>query len=83
MLCASDTQEGQDACSGDSGGPLFTRLPADGGHDLFTLVGTVSWGYGCAMKEYPGVCGGLSPKSCNADDGKIRDYALESLTGGT
>eukprot|EP00984_Skeletonema_dohrnii_P008528 scaffold3150_cov109-Skeletonema_dohrnii-CCMP3373.AAC.1 len=83
MLCASDTQEGQDACSGDSGGPLFTRLPADGGHDLFTLVGTVSWGYGCAMKEYPGVCGGLSPKSCTPDGKKIRDYALESLTGGT
>eukprot|EP00985_Skeletonema_marinoi_P029521 scaffold28093_cov140-Skeletonema_marinoi.AAC.1 len=96
MICASDTQEEQDACSGDSGGPLFTRLPADG-HNLFTLVGTVSWGYGCAMKEYPGVysrvaantdwidekvCGDLSPKSCTAD-GKIRDYALESLTGGT
>eukprot|EP00984_Skeletonema_dohrnii_P005122 scaffold1805_cov133-Skeletonema_dohrnii-CCMP3373.AAC.2 len=98
MLCASDTEEEQDACQGDSGGPLFTRLPA-GGHDLFTLVGTTSWGYGCAMKEYPGVysrvaantawideevCGGegLSPKSCTPD-GKIRDFALESLTGGT
>eukprot|EP00984_Skeletonema_dohrnii_P027992 scaffold17811_cov138-Skeletonema_dohrnii-CCMP3373.AAC.1 len=96
MICASDTQEEQDACSGDSGGPLFTRLPADGGHDLFTLVGTVSWGYGCAMKEYPGVYSrvaantdwidekvcDLSAKSCTAD-GKIRDYALESLTGET
>ena len=95
MICASDTQEEQDACSGDSGGPLFTRLPADG-HNLFTLVGTVSWGYGCAMKEYPGVYSrvaantdwidekvcNLSPNSCTAD-GKIRDYALESLTGGT
>eukprot|EP00984_Skeletonema_dohrnii_P017931 scaffold8262_cov81-Skeletonema_dohrnii-CCMP3373.AAC.1 len=95
MICASDTREEQDACSGDSGGPLFTRLPADG-HSLFTLVGTVSWGYGCAMKEYPGVYSrvaantdwidekvcDLSPKSCTAD-GKIRDYALESLTGGT
>mmetsp|Transcript_6256 Transcript_6256/g.9702 ORF Transcript_6256/g.9702 Transcript_6256/m.9702 type:complete len:840 (+) Transcript_6256:96-2615(+) len=98
MLCASDTEQEQDACQGDSGGPLFTRLPA-GDYDLFTLVGTTSWGYGCAMKEYPGVysrvaantdwideqvCGGegLSPKSCNAD-GKIRDFALESLTRGT
>ena len=97
MICASDTREEQDACQGDSGGPLFTRMSAAGGHDLFTLVGTVSWGYGCAMKEYPGVysrvaantdwidekvCEDLSPKSCTAD-GKIRDYALESLTGGT
>ena len=88
----------QDACQGDSGGPLFTRLPAgDGEFYLYTLVGVVSWGYGCAEKEYPGVysrvaantewidgkvCGDLSPKSCTAD-GKIRDYALESLTGGT
>jgi len=88
----------QDGCQGDSGGPLFTRLPA-GDYDLFTLVGTTSWGYGCAMKEYPGVysrvaantdwideevCGGegLSPNSCTPD-GKIRDFALESLTGGT
>ena len=85
----------QDACQGDSGGPLFTRLPSgDGEHNLYTLVGTTSWGYGCAEKEYPGVysrvaantewidgkvCGDLSPKSCTAD-GKIRDYALESLT---
>mmetsp|Transcript_1360 Transcript_1360/g.2271 ORF Transcript_1360/g.2271 Transcript_1360/m.2271 type:complete len:864 (+) Transcript_1360:168-2759(+) len=95
MLCSSDTSEVEDACQGDSGGPLFTRLPAgDGEHYLFTLVGVVSWGYGCAEKEYPGVysrvaantewiddrvCGDLSPNSCTAD-GKIRDYALDSLT---
>eukprot|EP00985_Skeletonema_marinoi_P005302 scaffold2286_cov140-Skeletonema_marinoi.AAC.2 len=96
MICAADSTEEQDACQGDSDGALFTRLPAEG-HQLFTLVGVVSWGYGCALQEYPGVysrvavnagwidenvCGELSPKSCTSD-GKIRDYALEALAGGT
>jgi len=96
MICAADIVQRQDSCQGDSGGPLFTRLSVDG-FKLFTQVGVVSWGYGCASKTYPGVysrvaanadwideqvCGvnGLSPLSCTAD-GKIRDYALDSLTG--
>mmetsp|Transcript_11578 Transcript_11578/g.25015 ORF Transcript_11578/g.25015 Transcript_11578/m.25015 type:complete len:640 (-) Transcript_11578:329-2248(-) len=58
MLCAWDTVETQDACSGDSGGPLVTVLPLgdDGGDDeMLTQVGVVSWGLGCAHKNYPGV----------------------------
>ena len=96
MMCASDITENQDACQGDSGGPLFTRLPV-AGEQLFTLVGVTSWGFGCAEEEYPGVysrvavnvnwidntvCDDLSPLSC-ASDGKIRDFAVESLTGGS
>ncbi|XP_017476800.1 PREDICTED: trypsin delta/gamma-like [Rhagoletis zephyria] len=44
MLCAYTS--GKDACQGDSGGPLVS-----GG----VLVGGVSWGYGCAYPNYPGV----------------------------
>lgn len=44
MICAAESSK--DSCQGDSGGPLFSEGK---------LVGIVSWGYGCADPDYPGV----------------------------
>jgi len=44
MICAA--AEGKGTCQGDSGGPLVSGN---------VLVGIVSWGYGCADADYPGV----------------------------
>jgi len=51
MMCAADLDE--DSCQGDSGGPLY-----DKGNNL--LVGVVSWGEGCAERDFPGVYSRIS-----------------------
>merc|ERR1719312_1600491 len=57
MICAGVDAGGKDSCQGDSGGPLITSGSGDGetpGQN-FEHIGVVSWGYGCAVKGYPGV----------------------------
>lgn len=58
MICAvSTTDEGGDACRGDSGGPLMLYHP-DLGFVPY-VIGVVSWGVKCGP-EYPGVYARLS-----------------------
>ena len=48
MICASDPDK--DSCQGDSGGPMITK---EEGH--YIQIGVISWGYGCAEPDAPGV----------------------------
>ena len=58
MVCAGDSNGGEDSCQGDSGGPLI-MTNSDGEYEL---IGIVSWGYGCAEAQYPGVYSRIYPK---------------------
>lgn len=56
MVCAGDVVDGgEDSCQGDSGGPLVVDADPDPAVDARRLAGIVSFGIGCAEKDFPGV----------------------------
>ena len=72
VLCAGGP--GTDACNGDSGGPIFGT---DNVYGDDYLVGLVSWGYGCARAQLPGVYARISHFKqwiCDNSDGLYGCY---------
>jgi len=63
QMCAVGTTEGQDACNGDSGGPLIAKR---GGKAV--LVGIISFGDGCGQHLKPGVYARVAAFSQWIDD---------------
>ena len=50
IICAGFRDGGRDACHGDSGGPLLTKID-----DQWSVIGVVSTGIGCARPFLPGL----------------------------
>ena len=70
MLCAGFPEGGVDTCQGDSGGPMF-----GGSGTGLRVVGSTSFGEGCARPGKPGVYGRVA-------DETLRSWIAANATGG-
>ncbi|RXG53611.1 Kallikrein-8, partial [Armadillidium vulgare] len=52
VLCAGDVNGIKDACDGDSGGPIMYFSGED---KVYYLAGVISKGFGCGLKDFPGL----------------------------
>ena len=77
-MCAAATSDGNDACNGDSGGPLISQR---GGKSV--LVGVISFGDGCGQRLKPGVYARVAAFSKWIDD-RVAEHKAEPavLRGG-
>jgi len=73
MICAGLEEGGKDSCQGDSGGPL---VKVNG--NTHTQVGVVSWGYGCAGSNSPGVYSRISAQIDWMRDQICDEWGVES-----
>lgn len=71
MVCAGFPEGGVDTCQGDSGGPMFGRTAAG----ALRVVGSTSFGDGCARPGKPGVYARV------ADD-TLRAWIASHVAGG-
>jgi trypsin len=71
MVCAGFPQGGVDTCQGDSGGPMFGNSTAGG----LRIVGTTSFGEGCARPGKPGVYARVA-------DAPLREWIRSQAPGG-
>jgi secreted trypsin-like serine protease len=70
MVCAGYPEGGVDTCQGDSGGPMFGHAS-----DGLRVVGTTSFGEGCARPNKPGVYGRVG-------DDTLREWIRQRVPNG-
>ena len=76
MVCAGFPEGGVDTCQGDSGGPMFGTT--SGG--ALRVVGTTSFGEGCAREGKPGVYGRVADAELRE---WIRSHVPDGVSDGT